>query len=214
MVTLSRIYTRTGDHGQTRLGDHRAVAKWDARVEAYGEVDELNSVLGLVVLQSLPDGLLDLLCGIQQELFDLGADLCLPEEEPSTGEVPAGGEEDASTGEVPAGGAASPPLRVQAAQVRRLEEAIDRLNNGLEPLRSFVLPGGSPAAAHLHLARAVCRRAERRAWHLAAEEAVNEHALHYLNRLSDLLFVLARTCNDRGKADVLWQPGKTRCPAP
>lgn len=200
MVTLSRIYTRSGDGGQTRLGDSRAVAKCDARVEAYGDVDELNSVLGVVLVQPLPDELRELLRDIQHELFDLGADLCLPEEGASTGEAPAG---DAATG----------PPRVQAVQVRRLEEAIDRLNSGLESLRSFVLPGGSPAAAHLHLARAVCRRAERHAWHLAAGEAVNEHALHYLNRLSDLLFVLARTCNDRGESDVLWEPGRTRRPA-
>jgi len=199
VVTLSKIYTRAGDGGQTRLGDRRAVAKSHARVEAYGEVDELNSVLGLVLLHPLPEELRVLVGDLQQELFDLGADLCLPEQGPS-----AGGADGANP--------APQPLRIQAAQVRRLEEAIDRLNDGLQPLRSFVLPGGTPAGAHLHLARAVCRRAERRAWRLAAAEAVNEQVLRYLNRLSDLLFVLARACNDRGETEIGWEPGRGRCP--
>jgi len=203
MVTLSKIYTRTGDAGQTRLGDSRAVDKWDPRVEAYGEVDELNSALGLVRLQVLPAALDELLGGIQNELFDLGADLCLPEGKGTAAAAPAAEEEEAT-----------PPLRLQAEQVRRLEAAIDAHNEGLAVLRSFVLPGGTAAAAHLHLARAVCRRAERRAWRLAATEAVNEHALRYLNRLSDLLFVLARACNDGGAADVLWEPGQTRRRSP
>lgn len=197
MVTLSRIYTRTGDGGQTRLGDNQAVAKSSPRVEAYGDVDELNCVLGLVLLQPLGEDLREVLVDVQHELFDLGADLCTPEDDepadpPESTEAPA------------------TPLRLQASQVQRLEATIDRLNGDLQPLKSFVLPGGSPAAAHLHLARAVCRRAERRAWDLAGTERVNEHALRYLNRLSDLLFVVARFCNEKGEADVLWEPGRTR----
>ena len=188
MVSLSRIYTRTGDAGTTRLGDNAEVSKIDVRVEAYGSVDELNATLGLATTQSeLPIEYRQLLRDIQNDLFDLGADLCLPERETKAGE--------------------REPLRITATQVQVLEREIDRCNERLEPLRSFILPGGHELAALLHLARAVCRRAERRCWSLVEAERVNEQALIYLNRLSDLLFVLARMVNDGGAADVLWQPG-------
>ncbi|QJW96632.1 cob(I)yrinic acid a,c-diamide adenosyltransferase [Frigoriglobus tundricola] len=189
MVFLSRIYTKSGDGGETGLGDGSRVPKDAARVAAYGEVDELNAVLGLVTANcpDCPGGAL-LRC-IQNDLFDVGADLCVPQ---ADGEEPGKG------------------LRVVAAQYERLERAIDRLNEGLEPLRSFILPGGSPAAAWLHLARTVCRRAERSVVTLARAEKVNPHALIYLNRLSDFLFVLSRVANDGGKGDVLWVPGANR----
>ncbi|MBN9120478.1 MAG: cob(I)yrinic acid a,c-diamide adenosyltransferase [Planctomycetes bacterium] len=189
MVFLSRIYTKSGDGGETGLGDGSRVPKDAARVAAYGEVDELNSVLGLVVTHcpDCPEAVL--LRDIQNDLFDVGADLCVPRSE---------GEEMGKA------------LRVVAAQYERLEKVIDRLNEGLQPLRSFILPGGSPAAAWLHLARTVCRRAERAVVTLAREEQINAHALIYLNRLSDFLFVLARVANDGGKNDVLWVPGANR----
>lgn len=187
MVYLSRIYTKSGDGGETGLGDGTRVPKDSARVTAYGEVDELNSVLGLL-RSSCPDALESaLLQGIQNDLFDVGGDLCFPHAE------------NEQPGKF---------LRVTATQVERLERAIDRLNEKLEPLRSFVLPGGSPAAAWLHLARTVCRRAERTVVTLARSEPVNPQVVIYLNRLSDLLFVLARVANDGGKTDVLWVPGQ------
>ena len=182
MVYLSRIYTKAGDQGETGLGDGRRVPKDDPRVTAYGEVDELNAVLGLLAA-SCPDAAeLELVRSVQNDLFDVGADLCVP---------PAEGEKG---------------LRVTAAQAERLEKAIDRVNDGLQPLRSFVLPGGTPAAGWLHLARTVCRRAERSVVTLMRTEPVNPQVLVYLNRLSDLLFVLARAAN--GSNDVLWVPGK------
>jgi cob(I)alamin adenosyltransferase len=189
MVYLSRIYTKTGDKGETALGDGRRVPKDDARVAAYGEVDELNAVLGLLLAQQpdLPESAL--LRSIQNDLFDVGADLCVPQ----SSEEPAGQK-----------------LRVLAAQAERLESAIDRLNANLTPLSSFVLPGGQPAAAWCHLARTVCRRAERDVVTLMRREVVNSQVLVYLNRLSDLLFVLARFNNGNGKQDVLWVPGKTQ----
>jgi cob(I)alamin adenosyltransferase len=187
MVYLSRIYTKTGDQGQTALGDGSRVAKDHPRVCAYGEVDELNAVLGLVLLQ-LQGPEADLLRDVQNDLFDLGADLCVP---PAANEAPG------------------QRLRVQAQQAERLEQAIDRLNASLTPLTSFVLPGGRPAAAWSHLARTVCRRAERAVATLAQAEPINPQILIYLNRLSDLFFVLARVLNDNGKADVLWVPAKT-----
>lgn len=187
MVYLSRIYTKTGDQGETALGDGSRVPKDHARVTAYGNVDELNAVLG--ILRNQPGAEDDLLRTIQNDLFDVGADLCLP---------PAPGE------------AAGQRLRVRPEQAARLEAAIDRLNAGLTPLTSFVLPGGSPAAAWCHLARTVCRRAERDVVTLARAETINPQIVVYLNRLSDLLFVLARVCNDQGRADVLWQPGATQ----
>lgn len=187
LVKLTRIYTRGGDTGQTSLGDGKRVAKHDPRVAAYGTVDEANAAVGLARLHA--GGELDAILGrVQNDLFDLGADLCRPEER------------DADP----------PPLRVTAEQVARLEAEIDAVNAGLEPLDSFVLPGGTPAAAYLHLARTVARRAERDMTLLAETEAVNPEAVRYVNRLSDLLFVLARQANDRGRRDVLWEPGANR----
>src|SRR5262249_29337436 len=188
MVYLSRIYTKSGDKGETGLGDGSRVPKDHPRVTAYGDVDELNAVLGTLLAQTpgLPDQ--ELLQSIQNDLFDVGADLAVPE---TPGEM---------TG--------TPPLRVQAEQALRLEAAIDRLNEALSPLTSFVLPGGSVAAAWCHLARTVCRRAERNVVTLARSEPVNPQVIVYLNRLSDLLFVLARVCNGNGQKDVLWVPGQ------
>jgi cob(I)alamin adenosyltransferase len=189
MVFLSRIYTKSGDGGETGLGDGSRVPKDHVRVAAYGEVDELNSVLGLA-LANCPDcPEAATLRAIQNDLFDVGADLCVPQvESEEAGEM----------------------LRVVPTQYERLEQAIDRLNAGLEPLRTFVLPGGGIAAAWLHLARAVCRRAERSVVSLSRTVAINPHALVYLNRLSDFLFVLARVANDNGRSDALWVPGANR----
>lgn len=193
MVVLSRIYTKTGDDGTTSLGDGRRVRKDAARIEAFGTVDELNSVLGLVQAGGLDAEAAGLLKEIQNDLFDLGADLCLPEKPPRGRVRRRGGR---------------PPLRLTERHALRLERAIDRLNAPLETLRSFVLPGGSLASAWLHLARTVCRRAERRAVALARREPINPQAIIYLNRLSDLLFVMARRANDGGRSDVLWIPGR------
>ncbi len=190
MVVLNKIYTRGGDAGQTALGNGARVDKHSARVTAYGTVDELNATLGLARLhvESEMDAQL---AAIQNDLFDLGADLCRPDME-----------KDAE--------AEYPPLRMVPSQVDRLEAEIDAMNDRLEPLRSFVLPGGSPAAAHLHLCRTVARRAERLVVELATQEQVNPSAIRYLNRLSDWFFVAARICNDAGCADVLWVPGANR----
>ena len=189
MVYLSRIYTKSGDGGDTGLGDGTRVAKDHPRVEAFGQVDELNAVLGLVAAYC-PDGPeAALLRTIQNDLFDVGADLCFP---PVENEQPG------------------QSLRITAAQAERLEQAIDRLNENLQPLKSFILPGGTPAAAWLHLARTVCRRAERAVVTLMKSKAVNAQLLIYLNRLSDFLFVLARVANDGGQSDVLWIPGANR----
>jgi cob(I)alamin adenosyltransferase len=187
MVYLSRIYTKAGDTGDTALGDGRRVPKDHPRVEAVGAVDELNAALGLLLAHApdLPEH--GLVQSVQNDLFDVGADLCLP---PADVELPG------------------QKLRVTAAQAERLEAAIDRLNADLKPLTSFVLPGGTPAAAWCHLARTVCRRAERAVVTLMRAEAVNPRALVYLNRLSDLLFVLARVLNRYGAGDVLWRPGQ------
>jgi len=195
MVRLTRIYTRGGDTGETSLGDGSRVPKQALRVEAYGTVDEANAAIGLARLhvESRADPDTDAMLGrIQNDLFDLGADLCTPED----------GRRKSSDG----GGA----LRIVAAQVKRLEREIDAMNAGLRPLDSFILPGGTPAAAYLHLARTVTRRAERLVCALAAAEKVNPEAVKYLNRLSDHLFVLGRRVNDNGARDVLWQPGLTR----
>jgi cob(I)alamin adenosyltransferase len=190
MVTLNRIYTRAGDAGTTRLATGASVSKTDARVEAYGGVDETNACLGLARVHTAGGELDAILARIQNELFDLGADLATP--------AKPGEAEDAK-------------LRILDSQVARLEGEIDALNADLPPLASFVLPGGRPAAAALHLARTVCRRAEREAVRLAeAGEPVSGPALRYLNRLSDLLFVAARHANDRGAAEVFWQSGATR----
>ena len=187
MVRLSRIYTRGGDKGETSLGDGSRVRKEAPRVAAYGTVDEANAAIGLARLHC--DGAADaMLARIQNDLFDLGADLCTPED----------------------GRRAAGALRIVAAQVARLEAEIDRMNAALQPLDSFILPGGTAAAAHLHLARTITRRAERLVCALAAAEPVNPEAVKYLNRLSDHLFVLGRRMNDNGAQDVLWQPGATR----
>ena len=190
MVVLNRIYTRTGDAGETALGDGTRVAKHSPRVAAYGTVDELNAALGVARLHA-EDDLDGQLARIQNDLFDLGADLCRPDMHK---------DEEAEY----------PVLRMVPSQVDRLESEIDAMNKRLEPLRSFILPGGSPLAAHLHQCRTVARRAERKTIELAAVEGVNEAAVKYLNRLSDWFFVAARIANDEGRADVLWVPGANR----
>lgn len=187
MVTLNRIYTKTGDKGETALGDGTRLPKFALRIAAYGTVDETNAALGLARLHT--DGEMDaMLARIQNDLFDLGADLCVPED----------------------GRRAEGRLRVAEAQVERLEREIDAMNEDLSPLTSFVLPGGTPAAAHLHLARATARRAERLIVELSQSEKVGAAALKYINRLSDHLFVASRVLNDKGKGDVLWTPGANR----
>lgn len=184
MVVLNKIYTKTGDQGETALGDGTRVSKTNPLVAAYGTVDELNAVLGLVRLHA--DGDLDAsLARIQNELFDLGADLCTPVRED---------EEHA--------------LRMIPSQCEKLEAEIDAMNEALSPLRSFILPGGSALSAHLHLARTVARRAERAV--LDVEQAINPETIRYLNRLSDWFFVASRAANDQGKNDVLWVPGASR----
>ncbi|MBT3401278.1 MAG: cob(I)yrinic acid a,c-diamide adenosyltransferase [Rhodospirillaceae bacterium] len=193
MVQLTKIYTRGGDSGDTSLGSGDRVAKHDLRVAAYGTVDEANGVIGLARLHTGDDPAADaMLRRIQNDLFDLGADLCTPE------------------GDARAAAKSEGALRIVAEQVTRLEAEIDAINEGLAPLTSFILPGGTPAAAHLHVARTVVRRAERLMTELATNETVNAQALQYANRLSDHLFVLARQLNDGGKADILWEPGQTR----
>lgn len=192
MVVLNKIYTRTGDDGTTGLGTGERRKKYDCRIAAYGTVDEVNAVLGLVRLHTANDVLLDAaLSRIQNDLFDVGADLCMP----GKGKGPGGAR-----------------LDVTDAQVDWLEQEIDRLNSDLTPLRSFILPGGSPAAAYLHLARTVCRRAERLMVELKDQpnEDLSPAALKYINRLSDFLFVAGRYANDKGARDVLWVPGQNR----
>ncbi len=180
---LSKIYTRTGDDGTTGLGDGTRVPKDSLRVEAYGSVDELNSVIGLFLTHELSEDIRACLTDVQHRLFDLGGELCIPGHTTLTDE-----------------------------HVKRLEQTLDELNSGLQPLKEFILPGGSPAAAVCHVARAVCRRAERRVVSLRQAEVVSPTAVTYLNRLSDLLFVIARTLNKRsGRSDILWrrqQPGE------
>jgi cob(I)alamin adenosyltransferase len=194
MVVLNRIYTRTGDAGETALGTGERVSKAAVRIHAYGTVDETNAVLGLVRLHTSDPAFarLDAMLGrIQNELFDLGADLCVPDTGKELGYE---------------------PLRILPGQVTRIEAEIDDLNGELPALRSFVLPGGHPAAAHLHLARTICRRAERLIVELAGLEGepVSDAAIAYVNRLSDFFFVASRWANARGPGDVLWEPGKTR----
>jgi cob(I)alamin adenosyltransferase len=182
MVRIDRVVTRGGDGGETSLGDGTRVRKDDARVEAYGTVDEANAAIGILRLHAQADSLADaILARVQNDLFDIGADLCVP-------------------------GEAGDRLRVKAAMAARLEAEVEALNEALPPLRSFILPGGTPAAAHAHLARTIVRRAERLVVKLAAEEAVNPEVVKALNRLSDLLFVLGRHLNGAG-GDVLWVPG-------
>ena len=193
MVRLTKIYTRGGDAGETSLGDGSRVAKHSRRVIAFGTVDEANATIGLVRVEiarmPTPNSQMDaLLDRIQNDLFDLGADLCTPEE----------------------GSRAEGALRIAEEQVDRLESEIDDINAALDPLESFILPGGTPVAAQLHMARTIARRAERLVTGLSAEEMVNPNAVKYLNRLSDLLFVLSRAANNGGKDDVLWVPGANR----
>ncbi|MEM7306393.1 MAG: cob(I)yrinic acid a,c-diamide adenosyltransferase [Planctomycetota bacterium] len=189
MVNLNRIYTKTGDDGSTGLGDGSRLPKHHLRIASYGTVDELSSVLGLVLAHGAEEPLAGYLRRVQNDLFDVGADLCVP-------------------------GEAGDRLRIQPVYAERLEGWIDACNAELNPLKSFVLAGGTPIAAWLHLARTVCRRAERMVSELATlpEEAgrVNPETLRYLNRLSDFLFVVARLANDKGRADVLWKPGETQ----
>jgi cob(I)alamin adenosyltransferase len=190
MVVLNKIYTKTGDAGETALGNGTRVAKHAMRVTAYGTSDELNCFVGVARLEA-GDAVDDALSRIQNDLFDLGADMCRPDME-----------KDAES--------EYPPLRMADAQVTRLENEIDAMNEILDPLRSFILPGGSKLSAHLHVCRTVARRAERLSVELAAMESVNPAAIKYLNRLSDWFFVAARIANDGGKADVLWVPGANR----
>ena len=190
MVVLNRIYTRTGDDGTTALGSGERRPKYDLRIAAYGTVDETNAAIGVVRLHLAEASELDAMLGlIQNDLFDLGADLAVPEREGK-----------------------AERLRVLSSQVERLERDIDRLNAELAPLNSFVLPGGTPAAAYLHLARTICRRAERIMVELAAkpDEPVGDAAIQYMNRLSDFLFIASRTANRNGEGDVLWVPGQNR----
>ncbi|TCU73416.1 ATP:cob(I)alamin adenosyltransferase [Bradyrhizobium sp. R2.2-H] len=190
MVTLNRIYTKTGDDGTTALGTGERRPKYDLRIEAYGTVDETNAAIGVVRLHTRDTPELDAMLGrIQNDLFDLGADLAVPEREGK-----------------------AERLRVVTSQVERLERDIDTLNEKLAPLTSFVLPGGTPVAAHLHVARTICRRAERVIVELAARpgEPVSAAGIQYMNRLSDFLFVASRTANDNGAGDVLWVPGQNR----
>lgn len=190
MVVLNKIYTRGGDKGETALGNGERVAKHSQRVTAYGTVDETNACVGMARLYSAAE-LDTALASIQNDLFDLGADLCRPD---------MANDKDAEY----------PPLRVTQAQVDRLENEIDAMNKDLSPLRSFILPGGTALAAHLHLCRTVSRRAERLAVELSGVEDVNKAVVKYLNRLSDWFFVASRVANDGGLADVLWVPGANR----
>jgi cob(I)alamin adenosyltransferase len=187
-MKLDRIYTRSGDDGRTSLGDGARLPKFHVRVAAYGSIDEANAIVGIAMLHVTDDEIRGVLSHVQNDLFDLGVDLCRPEREHRKVE----------------------PLRVSERQVAWIEERIDAFSAGLMPLDSFVLPGGNHAASHLHHARTVIRRAERYMTEIAYQEPVNPAALKYANRLSDLLFVLARYVNERGRADLLWQPGLHR----
>ena len=187
MVTLSKIYTKTGDSGQTGLGDGSRISKASLRITAIGAVDEINAAIGIARLDS-EDQMDAMLARIQNDLFDLGADLCAPED----------------------GRKAEGRLRIAGSQVERLEREIDAMNAGLSSLTSFILPGGTALAARLHLARTIARRAECAMVALAAEEKINEAALRYINRLSDHLFVMARAANNASMGDVLWIPGENR----
>lgn len=194
MVILNKIYTRTGDDGTTALGSGERRKKYDLRVAAYGTLDEANAAIGIVRLHIADDAVLDrMLLRIQNDIFDVEADLCILDD--AKGKGPGGAK-----------------LNVTQKQVQWIEQQIDMLNEGLPPLRSFILPGGTPAAAYLHLARTICRRAERLMIELRDQpgEVVTPEAIQYVNRLSDFLFVAGRHANDRGEKDVLWQPGQNR----
>jgi cob(I)alamin adenosyltransferase len=189
MVRIDKIVTKAGDGGKTRLATGEPVSKASARVAAYGAVDEANSAIGVARLHTAGDAVLDpILERVQNDLFDLGADLATPHADDLKFE----------------------PLRIQPSQTDRLEAEVEQLNERLSPLTSFILPGGSPAAAHLHLARSMARRAERAIVALADVEAISPEAVKYANRVSDLLFVAARYANDQGQADILWKPGANR----
>ena len=190
MIVLNKIYTKKGDDGKTELGDGNRIEKFSTRVEAYGTVDEVNSVIGTVTCLNINKELKTALERIQNDLFDLGADLCLPESDNEN--------------------LAYEPLRVRKEQVSRLESEIDSMNKSIEPIRSFVLPGGTEIAANFHLCRTICRRAERRVVKLMETETINLEALIYLNRLSDWFFVAARKSNDNGKDDILWKPANNQ----
>ena len=190
MIVLNKIYTKKGDDGKTELGDGNRIEKFSTRVEAYGTVDEVNSVIGTVTCLSINTELKTALERIQNDLFDLGADLCLPESQNEN--------------------LAYEPLRVRKEQVSRLEAEIDTMNKNIEPIRSFVLPGGTEIAANFHLCRTICRRAERRLVKLMETEKINLEALKYLNRLSDWFFVAARKSNNNGKSDILWKPANNQ----
>ena len=189
MVVLNKIYTKTGDKGETALGDGSRIAKTSPRVEAYGTVDELNSIVGIAVFHA-EGKIREQLQTIQNDLFDLGADLCVPVTQNVKAEYP--------------------PLRMVKTQVERLESEIDQVNKDLSPLRSFVLPGGTLLASYLHQCRTVARRAERLTVGLSKEEPINPDTIKYLNRLSDWFFVMARVANNNGKDDILWIPGASR----
>ena len=190
MVVLNKIYTKKGDDGKTELGDGKRIVKFSTRVEAYGTVDELNAMIGTITSMNIETKLDSCLERIQNDLFDLGADLCLPED--TTGHI-------------------NPePLRVEKSLTERLESEIDNMNKRIDPIRSFVLPGGNEIAAKLHLCRTICRRAERLVVKLIENEKVNKDVLKYLNRLSDWFFVAARVSNDDGKKDILWKPAMNR----
>lgn len=184
MVTLSKIYTKTGDKGETALGDGSRVLKDSERVSAYGDVDELNASIG-VILNYTTDGIKKILLQIQNDLFDLGADLCVPDDQNN-----------------------SSKLRISHNQIKKLEESIDQMNKKLKPLKSFILPGGTKTASFLHVSRTICRRAERSVVSLKKSENINENALKYLNRLSDFLFVASRLDNQEQSSEILWKPGE------
>ena len=192
MVVLNKIYTKKGDDGKTELGNGKRIVKFSTRVEAYGTVDELNAMIGTITSMNIETKLDSCLERIQNDLFDLGADLCLPED--NTRQMN------------------TEPLRVEKSLTERLETEIDNMNKRIDPIRSFVLPGGNEIAAKLHLCRTICRRAERLVVKLIENEKVNKEALKYLNRLSDWFFVAARVSNDDGKKDVLWKPAMNRKP--
>ena len=189
MVLLTKIYTRGGDQGKTSLGDGERLLKFSERIQAIGDVDEANAALGLVRLHFTQKNDIETISRIQNDMFDVGADLCMPQDH-----------------------AKKTTLRVLSHHITRLEQEIDHMNQGLKHLNSFILPGGSSASAHLHMARTIVRRAERSVCRLAEQEDVNAYLISYLNRLSDHLFVFARCANSQGRQDILWQPGANILP--
>ena len=192
MILLNKIYTKKGDDGKTELGDGERVEKFATRVESYGTIDELNSLIGTVTCMDINNNLRKSLECIQNDLFDIGADLCLPQSNLK--------------------GGSSQPLRLEKSLTLRLESEIDDMNKDIDPIRSFVLPGGNKIASKLHLCRTICRRAERRVVELMRNEEINLEVLKYLNRLSDWFFVAARKSNDNGKKDILWKPAMNKAP--